>query len=103
MATFRMLPPNSVSIQTRITNGRTYSASPGAAIDVVDCDAEVLSANGWIKVAMSGTTAARPSSNLNGTPPYLATAGFHYFDSTVGKVIVFDGQTWRDPATGNSV
>ena len=103
MATFRMLPPTGLSQLNRTVNGRTYSAAPGSAIDIVDCDAEVLSANGWTKIALSGATSARPSTTLNGSPPYHATAGFHYVDVTLGKVIVFDGLTWRDPITGNAV
>lgn len=100
--TFRMLPPVSVSAQTRVVNGRTYSAAPGVAVDVISFDADVLVANSWTKVAVSGPTSARPSSNPNVTPPYLATAGFHFLDITLSKIVVFDGQTWRDPITGNS-
>jgi hypothetical protein len=103
MATFRMLPPIATSQQSRSVNGRTYSATPGSAIDIVDFDADQLSANGWVKVALSGPTAARPSPNLNGSPPYLAAAGFHFFDVSLAKVVVFDGANWRDPATGNAV
>jgi len=103
MATFRMLPPVSVGEQTRVINGRTYSASPGVALDIFDSDAQTLSANGWLKVALSGPSSARPSPNPNGTPPYLAAAGFHYIDTTLGKLVVFDGQVWRDPLTGNAI
>jgi hypothetical protein len=103
MATFRMLPPTGICQLNRIVNGRTYSSAPGAAIDIVDFDAGVLSANGWVKVALTGPTSARPSTNPNGTPPYLATAGLHYVDTTLDKVVVFDGATWRDPLTGSAV
>ena len=103
MPTFRMMPPVSTPLQSRTANGRTYSAVPGVAIDIVDCDAEVLSANGWTKIALSGATSARPSPNPNATPPYLAASGFKYLDTTLNKVIVFDGQNWRDPITGNAV
>jgi len=95
-----MLPPVSVSAQSRTVNGRTYSATPGSAIDIFDADAEVLSANGWIKVALSGPTTARPSPNPLGTPPYLAGPGFKFLDTTLGKIVVYDGATFRDPVTG---
>jgi len=98
-----MLPPTAVSQQNRIANGRAYSGAPGAAVDIVDFDAEVLAANGWIKVALSGPTTARPSATLGVSAPYLAVAGTHYFDSTLGYVIVFDGSAWRNPATGSAV
>jgi hypothetical protein len=83
MATFKMLPPTGIGQLNRVVNGRTYSSAPGAAIDFVDFDAEVLTANGWTKVALSGPTSARPSQNPNGTPPYLAVAGFHFLDTTL--------------------
>jgi hypothetical protein len=103
MPTFRMLPPSvSVGEQTREIYGRTYSASPGVALDIFDSDAEVLSANGWIKVALSGPTTARPSQTLGATPPYLAVSGFQFLDTTLGKFVFFDGTTWRDPITGNA-
>ena len=79
------------------------SGAPGAALDVVDFDAAVLAANSWVKIAPSGASASRPSPLANGTPPYLAAPGFHYFDTTISKLIVFDGATWRDPATGSAV
>jgi hypothetical protein len=103
MPTFRMLPPVSVGAQSRTVNGRTYSAVPGAAIDIVDVDALPLTANDWTKVALSGPTSARPSTNPLGTPPYLATAGFHFLDTTLNEIVVFDGSNWRSPITGASV
>ena len=103
MAIFRMLPPTSVGQQTLVVNGRTYSAAPGVAVDVVAFDAEVLSANNWTKAALSGPTSSRPSPNPNGTPPYIAAPGVHFIDTTIDKVVVFDGATWRDPLTGDAV
>jgi hypothetical protein len=52
---------------------------------------------------LSGPTSARPPINPNTSPPYTAAAGLHFFDSTIGKIIVFDGATWRDPVNGNAV
>jgi hypothetical protein len=100
---FRMLPPPAVGKQTIVANGRTYSAATGAVVDVPDFDAPILGANGWITCAPSGTTAQRPTINPNTNPPYVAAPNFEYFDTTLSKLIFFDGQAWRDPATGTAV
>jgi hypothetical protein len=96
----RLLPPVAVAAQTRIVNGRSYSSTPGNVVDVLDSDAAVLQANGWIWVSASGPTSARPTGTLG---LYSAAAGQSYFDTTLGKLIVSDGQNWRDPATGSAV
>jgi hypothetical protein len=98
-----MLPALTVGQQVLTANGRGYSGVPGTAIDVPDFDAGVLAANGWTRVALSGASSARPPINPNASPPYTAAAGLHYLDTTLGKIIVFDGATWRDPSTGASV
>jgi hypothetical protein len=103
MPTYRMLASTVVSAQSRTVNGRTYSAVPGQALDIFDADAETLAANGWISVCLSGPTTQRPSTNMNGSPPYTAVAGFKFLDTTLGKIIVFDGANFRDPVTGASV
>ena len=106
MPNYRMLPPAIVnggavtSQQTMTVNGRTYSGAPGSVLDVPDMDARVLGANGWVKVGPSGTTAQRPTST---SAPLKAAPGVHYWDTTLSKMIVFDGITWRDPATGSAV
>jgi hypothetical protein len=69
-------------------------------IDVYDADAQELEANGWIPVAPSGPTSARPAGTLG---LYSAAAGSTFFDTTLGKLIFSDGETWRDPANGNAV
>jgi hypothetical protein len=99
---FRMLPPAAVGQQTQTINGRRYSAAPGNAVDVPDMDAPTLGANGWITCAPSGTTAQRPTTNPNTNPPYVAAPNFEFYDTTISKLIFWDGATWRDPA-GNSV
>ena len=96
----RLLPPVAAAQQTRVVNGRFYSSTPGNVVDVPDFDASMLEANGWIFVALSGTTAQRPTGTL---APYPATAGLAFYDTTIGKLIKFDGATWRDPANGSSV
>jgi hypothetical protein len=96
----RLLPPVSASEQTRVVNGRIYTATPGSVVDVLDADAQELQANGWIPVAPSGPSSARPVGTLG---LYSAAAGQSFFDTTLNKLIVSDGQTWRDPAAGNAV
>jgi hypothetical protein len=96
----RLLPPIEPSHDAYVINGRSYSASPGSVLDVLDYDAAVLEANGWIHVAPSGPTSARPTGRLG---LYSAAAGQSYFDTTLGKLIISDGQNWRDPANGNAV
>jgi hypothetical protein len=101
-----MLPPAIVnggpitSQTSMVANGRTYAGSPGTVMDIPDQDAQVLAANGWVKVAASGTTAQRPGSN---SAPFRAAPEAKYYDTSLGKLIVFDGVTWRDPATGSAV
>jgi hypothetical protein len=98
-----MLPPIAVGQQTTSANGRTYSGVPGTYQDVPDFDAGVLNANGWTRVALSGPTSARPSTNYTVNPPYVAAPSLHFLDTTLGKIVVFDGATWRDPVTGSAV
>lgn len=89
----------------RLVNGRSYAylTAPGQAVDVPDFDQVILAANVLIPIAPSGPTSARPSTNPNTSPPYTAGAGFHFFDTTLSALIVFDGATWRNPATGSAV
>jgi hypothetical protein len=90
----RVLPPIDARYQTTTANGRSYTAAPGAALDVLDFDAAVITANSWLRVGRSSTTATRP------TDPRL---GELILDSTLAKMICWDGAHWRDPATGSAV
>jgi hypothetical protein len=92
---WRMLGPVSVAQQTRTVSGRTYSAPAGTALDIPDYDARTLQANGWVFVAPSGPTSARPVGALG---QYPAIAGCEFFDTSLGYVIRYDGATWRSPA-----
>jgi len=121
MATVRMIAPGLAASTTSVvgaeklfpsggpetaalsTSGRTYSGSPGTVLDVSDFDAIPLQAQGWVPVCFglpalvqggSGATWARPA-----TPKY----GCHFFDTTLGKLVVWDGDAWRDPGSGNSI
>jgi|SRR5882672_1294991 len=99
--TIRVLPPPDVARQTLAINGRTYTAAAGSFLDVAaDADAYELTANGWVFVGLSGTTAARPTVN---SAPQPLQPSMRYFDTTLSKTIFWDGAVWRDPLNGNSV
>jgi hypothetical protein len=100
MTMHRLFPPFNTNSSAIIVNGRTYNPSLGTAIDAPDFDSQPLQANNWTYVAVSGSTASRPSGSLGAAP---AARGGHYFDITLGYVIVYDGATWRNPANGNAV
>lgn len=103
MPNFRMLAPTNVGAQNMTNNGRPYSAAPGSVLDVVDADAQVLAAAGWVKVAFSGPTSARPTIGAPSGPYFTAARGTHFLDTTLNALIVFDGATWRSPISGASV
>jgi hypothetical protein len=94
MLTVRMLPPTAVAQQTINVKGRTYTGRPGEVRDVPDMDADVLANNGWTRAALSGPTTSRPLATTL-SPPYTATPGFLYFDTTLGAPVIFDGARWR--------
>jgi hypothetical protein len=100
MTTRRMLPPPAVNQQTRIVNGRTYTGAPGTVQDILDTDAMMLSANGWVDCGQSGPTGARPTSAV---AAYPLVAGVQYVDTTLNAVIRYDGSAWRNVLTGASV
>jgi hypothetical protein len=98
------LPNPAVTGNPVNVNGRIYPpVAPGTVIDVPDFDAAGLCGNGYTRIAISGPTNARPSTSPNTTPPYVAAPGVQFVDTTIGKLIVHDGATWRDPVTGNAV
>ncbi|OKO80148.1 hypothetical protein AC629_27845 [Bradyrhizobium sp. NAS80.1] len=88
----RLIPP---ATGTKITaNGRTYDPTAGAQ-DVPDFDANVLQANGWSFVAVSGPTATRHSAT---TGAYPLHAGVKYWDTTISHLLTWDGKNWRNEA-----
>jgi hypothetical protein len=44
--------------------------------------------------------ASRPSSAPG---LYQAVPGQQYFDTTLSKLVIYDGQSWRDPVNGTAV
>jgi hypothetical protein len=87
--TVRFVPANGLAKSTTIL-GRTYSCAANSFVDAMFQDADGLGANGWIRVAGSGTTAQRPTSPNNGQL---------YHDTTLNMIIVFEGTAWRRPDT----
>jgi hypothetical protein len=85
-------------------NGRIYPAvSPGTVVDVPDFDAPTLVANGYTRIAISGPTSSRPTTNQVSGGLYYAAPGVSFLDTTISKWICWDGATWRDPVTGSAV
>jgi hypothetical protein len=112
MTTIRLMAPvlvagrpnPAVTGSAMTVNGRTYPpVTPGTVIDVPDFDAGGLCGNGYVRIAPSGPTSARPSTSQASGSLYFAAPGVNFVDTTIGKLIVFDGATWRDPVTGNAV
>jgi hypothetical protein len=102
--TTRVLSPATARSPFALNNGQTVAQVPGTYQDVSDSQADQLCANGWLRVGLVGTTSQRPSSSLAaGLGAGVAQAGTHFFDTTIGALILHDGTTWRNPATGASV
>jgi len=94
---FRLFPPTNPALQTRVVNGRTYTGTPGTPVTVPDFDGAQLQTNSWAFISISGPTSARPT-----TAPglYSATPGLEFYDETLGALVKWDGQNWRNPVTG---
>ena len=94
--TMRLMPPSNGFNNPITVNGRKYTCVADSTIDVPDADGQIMLANGWVTTAIGGAnvTAARPVN------PSINTQ-FH--DTTLGKIIVWDGKKWRDYSTGAAV
>ncbi|QND50809.1 hypothetical protein HB779_02075 [Phyllobacterium sp. 628] len=94
--TMRLIPPSNGLHNPITVNGRRYSCAANSTVDVPDFDGLIMIANGWVSTASngSGTTAQRPLS-----PPI----GTQFHDTTLNKLIIFDGKTWRDPVSGAAI
>lgn len=98
----RMLPKVGGAFPSKpiTVNGRVYTPTAGTTVDAPAQDATVLEANFWFRTGGSnclgvGTTAQRPTTGL--------FTGATYVDTTLAYSVVYDGTTWRNPATGASV
>jgi len=104
MITVRLLPPINPGVQTRLAFGRSYTGIPGQVFDIILGDAAVLEGAGWNRITFSGSTADRPTSTVAGTQqPVPLSTGLLYLDTTLAKVIVYDGAAWRDVIAGGVV
>jgi hypothetical protein len=83
--------------------GRVYPLSAGLVFDVPTGDAGPLVAAGCLYVGLSGTTAQRPSVRAEIAGTDGLQPGLEYLDTSLGRCIFYDGQSWRDPATGAAV
>lgn len=78
-------------------NATGPTKAAGTILDIPDnsADGNVLTANGWSRLGYVGTTAQRPTVSV--------AAGDRYVDTTLGKMVVYDGVGWRDPSNGAAV
>jgi len=100
----RMCPANAAAgTVTANVNGRPYSCAVGSAIDVSESDANALEARGFMRLGTSGQTVQRPAypPNTNSDPRIFGPPfGYRYVDTTLGKVVIFNGSAWVDAVTG---
>lgn len=99
MFTQRVFPPVIVGDQSRTVYDRTYTGLPGTFQDIPATDA--IGLEGWIRGPWVGPTSERPTSaNIN---VFILGPGQLFIDTTLGSVIIFDGETWRDILTAEAV
>lgn len=100
MPNIRLLPPGAAaSTTTAVPGGRSYTCALGTTLDVPDFDAPILQANGWTPATLApkgqqgevGTSVQRPTNPKKNQP---------FLDTTVGRIVVWDGKNWRDHVTG---
>jgi len=94
-----MLPPSNVQKQTLTANGRQYTGVPGNSYDILDTDALILGANGWIDCGPSFATASRPVNTVSGqtaASPLALAVGLMIVDLTLNKTGFYDGAAFRD-------
>ena len=95
--TIRYLGPATGRVISTKSDGKQGSNTAAGAFLVLPDNANdnvIVQANGYTKLAYVGTTANRPTTPVQ---------NMLYIDTTLSKVIVFDGAVWRDPVTGSSV
>lgn len=96
MATVRLLSHGSGKGPSTTQGSGKPSNQAGGLLDlpVNSNDVNTFEANGWTRVALVGTTAQRPTG---------IGAGTKYADTTLTKLIQFDGISWRDVFSGSVV
>jgi hypothetical protein len=91
----RLLIPSSCNRIAFTYNGRPYASADGRVVDAPESDARALAANcGWMILGQVGTTEERPAA---------ARQGDRFLDISIGLEVLFDGDTWRHPVTGEEV
>ncbi|PNG27642.1 hypothetical protein [Methylocella silvestris] len=101
---FIVLPPGNGLRNSQSVGGVVFSCQPGSTLTVPRSVAQALSAAGWLigaQVVTSATRPARQAAQPNGAPR-PEEFGESVFDQTIGKLIIWDGWTWRD-LTGAAV
>ena len=89
-------PPAGIS-SSKTSYGRTYSG-PLAVLDRSNFECNDLQSRGWVKMAdHTGTTANRITVDPLFGP---IASGFRYLDTTLSKVVVWNGGGWIDANTG---
>lgn len=93
MQNMMMSPPPRFAVETITVNGNTYTCASGGWISVPLADARAMMDQGWNTnhAQGDGTTAQRPTSPITGTT---------FLDTTLGAMIGWDGQNWRNTVTG---
>lgn len=100
--TIRVIPLSNPGVISATTaNGRSFSPA-SAYLDVVDADAAVLGASGWMTAGLVGPTANRPAQSDADMGAQFGP-GLKYIDTTIGAVIQWDGAAWRNVLTGAAV
>lgn len=104
----RMLPLAGTTVTGNIGAGsgnpvlRSYTAGAGQYIDALgdpaSGDAATLGSQGFIAICASGPTSSRP--NFATSSVGIGVRDVLFLDTTLGKIVVFDGASWRDPVTG---
>ena len=81
--------------QTQRLYTAIYTGAAAAIVTVTVADDVIqLQNRGWIKLPGNGTTAQRPPLG-----PFLSI-GDIFNDSTIGCLVTWDGESWRDILTG---
>ena len=96
--TMRFLSPATGAASRTGPDGATWNMSPGRVLDFDPNMADLMRQYGWHPIGFSGGTTDRPAASDTG--PNYVKRGTQFFDISVGKILIFDGATWRDPATG---
>ena len=84
-------------------NGRAYAAVIGQTVDAPDIDAVVLEANNWFITGTNDSLCTGTTAQRLAIPACQIKPAAQYLDTTLGYIAVYDGLTWRNPATGAAV